>query len=138
LAVYCWHERRRDYQAAHCRPLRARRRQGAALQRGADQRGDRPLGGVGDRRQDPHTHTLALEVARLDELQETFYQRALGGDLACAALCTKIIERRCVMLGLSTPQTALLQIVDEATPKEIGRVFAEIAAQKKDDEQTTH
>lgn len=32
--------------------------------------------------------------------------------MQCGALVTKIIERRCVMLGLSTPQTAVLQIVD--------------------------
>jgi hypothetical protein len=32
----------------------------------------------------------------------------------------KIIERRCVMLGLHTSQTAVLQIVEEATPKETG------------------
>jgi len=54
-------------------------------------------------------HTLALELARLDELQETFYARALEGDVACGALITKIIERRCTMLGLYTPQTATLK-----------------------------
>jgi len=48
-------------------------------------------------------HTLALELARLDELQETFYARALEGDVQCGALITKIIERRCTMLGLYTP-----------------------------------
>jgi len=42
-------------------------------------------------------HTLALELARLDELQETFYARALEGDVQCGALITKIIERRCTM-----------------------------------------
>ena len=31
-------------------------------------------------------HTLALELARLDELQETFYARALEGDVQCGAL----------------------------------------------------
>jgi hypothetical protein len=55
-------------------------------------------------------HTLALELARLDELQETFYARALEGDVQCGALITKIIERRCTMLGLYTPQTATLQV----------------------------
>ena len=42
-------------------------------------------------------HTLALELARLDELQETFYARALEGDVQCGALIRKIIERRCTM-----------------------------------------
>jgi hypothetical protein len=63
-------------------------------------------------------HTLALELARLDELQETFYARALEGDVACGALITKIIERRCVMLGLYTPQTATLQVIEAEAPRE--------------------
>ena len=63
-------------------------------------------------------HTLALELARLDELQETFYARALEGDVACGALITKIIERRCVMLGLYTPQTATLQIIKTEAPRQ--------------------
>jgi hypothetical protein len=63
-------------------------------------------------------HGLALELARLDELQRTFYEKALGGDIASGAPCEKIIARRCVMLGLHAPQTAVLKIVDEATPKE--------------------
>ena len=63
-------------------------------------------------------HTLALELARLDELQETFYARALEGDVACGALITKIIERRCVMLGLYTPQTATLQVIEGEAPRE--------------------
>ena len=63
-------------------------------------------------------HTLALELARLDELQETFYARALEGDVQCGALITKIIERRCTMLGLYTPQTATLQIIEAEAPRE--------------------
>jgi hypothetical protein len=39
-------------------------------------------------------HTLALELARLDELQELFYQRALEDDVQCGAMVTKIIERQ--------------------------------------------
>jgi hypothetical protein len=55
--------------------------------------------------------TLALELARLDELQEVFYARALDSAAQFGALVAKIIERRCVMLGcrarlgLLTPQT---------------------------------
>ncbi|HKF22113.1 MAG TPA: hypothetical protein VKE93_11125 [Candidatus Angelobacter sp.] len=63
-------------------------------------------------------HTLALELARLDELQETFYARALEGDVACGALITKIIERRCTMLSLYTPQTATLQVIEAEAPRE--------------------
>lgn len=44
-----------------------------------------------------------LELARLGSLQEVFYARALEGNVECAALVTKIIERRCIMLGLSMP-----------------------------------
>jgi hypothetical protein len=88
-------------------------------------------------------HSLALELARLDELQEVFYQRALEGDVQCGALVTKIIERRCVMLGLSTPQTAVLQIVEEAAPKvtttdRIEAALNALAASKKNDDPTTH
>jgi len=39
-------------------------------------------------------HTLALELARLDELQEAFYEQAMGGDVQSGALVAKIIERR--------------------------------------------
>jgi hypothetical protein len=39
-------------------------------------------------------NTLALELARLDGLQEVFYQHALEGDPQCVGLVTKFIERR--------------------------------------------
>jgi hypothetical protein len=42
-------------------------------------------------------HGLALELPRLDELQELFYQRTLEGDVSCGVHMTKIIERRCTM-----------------------------------------
>lgn len=56
--------------------------------------------------------------------------------MQCGALATKIIERRCVMLGLHTPQTAVLQIVKEAKPKEksidrIERVLKELLEDPK-------
>ena len=40
------------------------------------------------------THTLALELSRLDELQSVFYERAKAGDVASGMLLTKIMERR--------------------------------------------
>lgn len=88
-------------------------------------------------------HTLCLDLARLDELQQVFHQRALQGDVACGALITKII-RRCVMLGLATPQTAVLQIVDCATPKQTSTDKIEaairglLADQDREDDPTTH
>jgi hypothetical protein len=62
-------------------------------------------------------HTLALELARLDELQEVFYKQALAGDVQSAQLVLKLIERRCIILGLHTPQTAVMQLVAEVPKK---------------------
>jgi pyridoxal/pyridoxine/pyridoxamine kinase len=42
----------------------------------------------------------------------------MNGDVQSAQLVAKLTERRCVMLGLHAPQTAVLQIVQEAAPKE--------------------
>jgi hypothetical protein len=57
--------------ASACRPQRPRHHQRAAHDRGRVQRGDRPLGclTITDK---TRKHTLALELARLDELQEVF------------------------------------------------------------------
>src|SRR5215471_16364515 len=84
-------------------------------------------------------HTLALELARLDELQETFYARALEGDVQCGALVTKIIERRCTMLGLYTPQIATLQVIEAETPREtstdkISALIERIRGKARDDD----
>jgi hypothetical protein len=63
-----------------------------------------------------------------------FYQKAvLEGDVQCGVLATKIIERRGVMLGLHTPQTAVLKIVKETSTDRIERVLNELCAQRKDD-----
>jgi hypothetical protein len=48
-------------------------------------------------------HTLALELERLDGLYRNFEQQARGGDVHSGLLLTKIIERRCVLLGLAAP-----------------------------------
>ena len=37
---------------------------------------------------------------------------------ASGALCAKIIERRCTMLGLSTGPTATLQVIETHAPRE--------------------
>jgi hypothetical protein len=79
---------------------------------------------------------LALEIAWLDELQEVFYARALDGDVQCGALVAKLISTRCSMLGIHTPQTAVLKIVEDAAPKEtttdrIERVSAELREQDR-------
>jgi len=74
--------------------------------------------------------TLALELARLDEMQLRFYEHALEGDVPSGALVAKLIERRGVMFGLHTPQTAVLQIVDEAKPRETSTDKIEAALNK--------
>jgi hypothetical protein len=63
-------------------------------------------------------HTLALELSRLDELQEAFYEQAMGGDVQSGALFAKIIERRCTMLGLYTPPAAVLQVAEAQAAKQ--------------------
>jgi DNA-directed RNA polymerase specialized sigma24 family protein len=62
-------------------------------------------------------HTLAFELARLDELQRTSYAQALDGDVQSVALVAKIVERRCTMLGLHTPPATTLQVVEAQAPK---------------------
>jgi hypothetical protein len=45
-------------------------------------------------------HTLALELARLDDLHKVFDAQARTGDVASGALVTKIGEQRRILLGL--------------------------------------
>lgn len=58
---------------------------------------------------------------------------------------TKLIERRCVALGLNAPQAATLQIIESTAPKEssvdkIERAIRELTAQQDrgNDDPTTH
>lgn len=60
---------------------------------------------------------LALELARIDMLQQQYYAKAMNGDLQAAQFVSKLIERRCVMLGLHTPQMHTLQIIDNTTQR---------------------
>lgn len=48
---------------------------------------------------------LALEVARLDELQSTAWLQAINGDTRSADLVLKIIDKRSKLLGLDQQQT---------------------------------
>jgi hypothetical protein len=86
-------------------------------------------------------------LSGLDQLMEVFYRRAVhDADVQSGLLVAKLIERRSTMLGLRTPQQAVLQIVDSTTPKEtttdkIERVLREFAAQhrsKDPEDPTTH
>ena len=95
---------------------------------------------------EPRKQTLALGLARLEQLQLMFYRRAMEGDVPSGALVAKLIERRFVMLGLHAPQTAVLQVVDEAAPRltstnKIDAAFNALLtapSRKKDDDPTTH
>jgi hypothetical protein len=66
---------------------------------------------------DARRHGLAFELARLDRLLEACWPKAVGGDLAAIALAEKLSARRCVMLGLHAPTTAILKIIDESVPR---------------------
>jgi hypothetical protein len=45
-------------------------------------------------------HTLALELARLDDMQKVFDAQARTGDVASGALVAKLGEQRRILLGL--------------------------------------
>ena len=42
---------------------------------------------------------LALDLARIDRLTRVFYKRALEGDVPCASITIKLLERRAAMWG---------------------------------------
>jgi hypothetical protein len=50
---------------------------------------------------EPKRVSRALELARLDALQATYYNRALKGDIEAAEICIDIIARRASLLGLT-------------------------------------
>lgn len=58
------------------------------------------------------THTLALELERLDEIQRVFEKMARNGDMAAAILITKLIERRSILLGLAAPPRVDPQLIE--------------------------
>jgi hypothetical protein len=50
---------------------------------------------------EPKRVSRALELARLDALQQTYFDRALTGDIEAAEICIDIIARRARLLGLT-------------------------------------
>jgi len=50
---------------------------------------------------EPKRVSRALELARLDALQQTYFDRALKGDIDAAEICIDIIARRARLLGLT-------------------------------------
>jgi len=56
--------------------------------------------------------TLALELLRLDELEEAFRDKAIvDRDVASGALLVRIAERRATLLGLNPPLGHAVQVI---------------------------
>ena len=56
--------------------------------------------------------TLALELLRLDELEEAFRDKALvDRDVAAGVLLIKVAERRATLLGMNAPLGHAVQVI---------------------------
>jgi hypothetical protein len=95
--------------------------------------------------QDAKPHIKSAPAPFLDRVNDPNGRAVDDAGVQCGFLVAKLIERRCVMLGLSTPQQAVLKIVNDASPNETTtdrtqRVLEEFAAQDrtKDDDPLTH
>jgi hypothetical protein len=74
--------------------------------------------------------TLALELLRLDELEEAFRDKAIvDRDVASGALLVRIAERRATLLGLNPPLGHAVQVIQhepENKPSSTERLRAAI------------
>ena len=74
--------------------------------------------------------TLALELSRLDELEEAFRDKAIvDRDVASGALLVRIAERRATLLGLNPPLGHAVQVIQhepENKPSSTERLRAAI------------
>src|SRR6516165_8290050 len=74
--------------------------------------------------------TLALELLRLDELEEAFRDKAIvDRDVASGALLVRIAERRATLLGLNPPLGHAVQLIQhepENKPSSTERLRAAI------------
>lgn len=61
--------------------------------------------------------TVALELVRLDQLEETFAEKAMAGDVASGSLLVKIAERRATLLGLNAPIGHAVSIIQHEPPE---------------------
>jgi hypothetical protein len=62
-------------------------------------------------------HTLEIELERMDDLLRPFYLEARDGNVAAAAICVKISERRARFLGIDAPvQVDPVALTAAATP----------------------
>ena len=81
--------------------------------------------------------TLALELHKLDELEEAFHSKAiLNRDVAAGALLVKIYERRATLLGLNPPTghaVAIIQNPPADQPNSFDRIRAAVDQLMHDD-----
>jgi hypothetical protein len=74
---------------------------------------------------------LALDLERLDELQETFYSDAVKGDVQAAAILLKIAERRSAYLGIDAPvRVDPVQLLAAAKPRPTSTDLIEAAIRR--------
>jgi hypothetical protein len=61
--------------------------------------------------------TLALELLRLDELEEAFRDKAIvDRDVAAGVLLVKVAERRATLLGMNAPIGHAVQVIQHDPP----------------------
>ena len=86
----------------------------------------RALADLQREQKDVFAHAVAIESARLDKVQEAFWERAARGDVGAANLLLKVVARRCRLLGLDAPERR------ELTGKDGGPVeFAELSHEER-------
>jgi hypothetical protein len=71
-----------------------------------------------DEAREHHTQIMAIEAARLDDLQRVMWEQAAMGDRRAIETVLKIMERRAKLLGLDTP-VATKQFNVTLTPDEL-------------------
>ena len=70
---------------------------------------------------------VALDLQRLDGLLQTFYQRAVNGDVNSGTLCVKIMERRSLLWGLDAPSRFdVISVQAQQTPRSFERIRAAV------------
>ena len=85
--------------------------------------------------------TLALELLRLDELEEAFRDKAIvDRDVAAGVLLVKVAERRATLLGMNAPLGHAVQVIqheplDKPTSTErIAALIGRIRGQTQQDD----
>jgi acyl carrier protein phosphodiesterase len=74
-----------------------------------------------DEAREHHTQIMAIEAARLDDLQRVMWGQAAMGDRRAVDTVLKIMERRAKLLGLDTP-VATKAVNVTLTPDELSQM----------------